>query len=82
MYYITLALTSVQEARRILLEAHGAVLGLAPNLNYSQAALSYGLRMEVNIALEMKFDQVLESMREQMVCIQFLARNFCNLVKL
>ena len=38
--------------------------------------------MEATIAFEMKLDQVLELMREQLVCIQFLARNFCDLVKL
>lgn len=83
-FYIILALTRVQDARQILLEAHRAILGLAPDFDYSysQAALSYGFRMEAAIALEVKFDRALESVWEQLVCIQFLARNFCNLAKL
>jgi len=72
----------VQDARQILLEAHRAILGLAPDFDYSQAALSYGFRMEAVIALEVKFDRALEALSERLVCIQFLARNFRNLAKL
>ena len=72
----------MQDARQILLEAHWAILGLAPDFNYTQAALSYGFHMEAAIALEVKFDRALEPLWEQLVCIQFLARNFRNLAKL
>ena len=80
--YILLALTYAQDGRQILLEANKAMLGLAPDLDYSQAALSYGSHMEAVTALEMKFEQVLESFREQFICIQFLAHNICKLTKL
>ena len=72
----------MQDACQILLEAHRAILGLAPDFDYTQAVLSYGFRMEAAIALEVKFDWGLEPLWEQLVCIQFLTRNFRNLAKL
>ena len=71
-------LTRAQDAYQILHEVHAAILGLSPNLSYSQAAVSYGVRMEAAIALEVKFDQALASVQERFVCIHFFVCNFCK----
>lgn len=57
------------------------MLGLGPNLDYSQAALSYRIRMEAAIALELKFDKALELVQEQLVCSRLLTHHFCKLVQ-
>ena len=55
----------MQDAYQILHEAHEGIVGLGPDLDYSQAALTYGVRMETAIALEMKLDETLELIQQQ-----------------
>ena len=75
-----LLLNYVQDAYQILHEVHDRIVGLGPDLDYSQAALIYGVRMETAVALEMNFDQALELVQQQFSCIHFLAHKFCKLL--
>jgi len=68
---MTLLLSYAQDAYQILHEVHEGIVGLGPNLNYSEAALTYGVCMETAIALEMKFDWVLELVQQQFFLYPF-----------